>query len=95
MDKEQEVALGNQAEMLKRDIEPYFDILETAILDKWKDSPIADIDGQHELRVMLKLLGDLKGNIQNVIDTGKVAKHIIEQENLIDKAKNAVRGAFR
>jgi hypothetical protein len=37
------------------------------------------------------LLGDLKANLKNAIDNGKLAKVQIERDNLIDKAKNTVR----
>jgi hypothetical protein len=86
-----EIAQGNNAERVLTDVSPYFDMVEAAILDAWKKSPVADEKGQHELRLMLKLLGDLKANIKTAIDTGKLAKVQIERENLIDKAKNVVR----
>jgi hypothetical protein len=86
-----EIAQGNNAERVLTDVSPYLDMVETAILDTWKKSPVADEKGQHELRLMLKLLGDLKANLKNAIDNGKLAKVQIERENLIDKAKNVVR----
>jgi hypothetical protein len=86
-----EIAQGQNAERILNDASPYFDMVEAAILDAWKKSPVADEKGQHELRLMLKLLGDLKANIKTAIDNGKLAKVQIERENLIDKAKNVVR----
>jgi hypothetical protein len=86
-----EIAQGNNAERVLADVSPYLDMVEAAILDTWKKSPVADEKGQHELRLMLKLLGDLKANLKNAIDNGKLAKVQIERESLIDKAKNVVR----
>ena len=91
MSLEKEVAQGNHAELILGDIAPYFDMVESAILDKWKSSPIADVEGQHELRLMMKLLGDVKANLHNAVETGKLAKIQIERENLMDKAKNVIR----
>lgn len=56
--------------------------VRNAIIDKWSTSPVADKDGQHELRLMLKLLNDVEANIKDVADTGKLANEQlrIEQE---------------
>jgi hypothetical protein len=78
---EHEATLGVQAERILEEVSPYFDMVENAILDKWKESPIADKEGQHELRLMYKLLGDLKANIRTAIDTGKMAQIQIERES--------------
>lgn len=51
-----------------------------AIITQWENSPIRDKEGQHELKLMLKLLGDLQHNIKTVMDTGKLAKVQIERE---------------
>lgn len=91
MSLEYDASEGNRAERILSDIIPYFDMVEVAILDTWKKSPVSDEKGQHELRLMIKLLSDVKANLKTVIDTGKLAKVTIERDNLIDKAKNAVR----
>lgn len=91
MSLDKEIAEGNRADLLISDITPYFELVEAAILDKWKTSPIADVEGQHELRLMVKLLGDIKANLHTAIETGKLAKIQIERESLIDKAKNVIR----
>lgn len=91
MNLEYDASEGNRAERILSDINPYFDMVEVAILDAWKKSPVGDEKGQHELRLMIKLLSDVKANLKTVIDTGKIAKVTIERDNLIDKAKNAVR----
>jgi len=56
------------------------DAVKQAILNGWENSPIRDTDGQHELRLMLKLLTDLQANIKRVIDNGKIAEINIERE---------------
>lgn len=50
------------------------------IIDKWSSSPVGDRDGQHELRLMLKLLTDIEKNIAEVATTGRLASLQIEEE---------------
>lgn len=54
--------------------------VRAAIIDKWSTSPVADKDGQHELRLMLKLLNDVEANIKDVADTGKLANEQLRIE---------------
>jgi hypothetical protein len=91
MNLEEDSAAGSNAERILSDVSPYFDMVEAAILDTWKKSPVADEKGQHELRLMMKLLGDVKSNLKTTIENGKLAKVQIERDNLIDRAKNVVR----
>lgn len=44
------------------------------LCDAWAASPIRDIDGQHELRLLLKALSDLEGVLRSTIAAGKLAK---------------------
>jgi hypothetical protein len=90
-DINKELAEGQRAERLMEELSPYFDMVKTAIVQKWETSPISDKEGQHELRLMRKLLTDLEANIKTTIDTGKMAQIQIEQESMITKAKNVVR----
>ena len=47
---------------------------------RWAGSPVADKDGQHELRIMLKLLDDLEANIKEIAVTGKLAAIQLDQQ---------------
>lgn len=58
--------------------------LRQAILDKWATSPVADIEGQHELRLMLKLYDDLLANLKVAVDDGKIALHNLKIERKLD-----------
>lgn len=55
-------------------------VVRQAIFDKWAESPVADRDGQHELRLMLKALDMIVTHIKDVAETGKLADTQIEQE---------------
>lgn len=65
-----------------------FESVRKGIIERWEQSPIEDKEGQHELRLMLKLLVDVYSNVQQVAFTGKMA----EQElSLAEKAKQATK----
>lgn len=91
MSLEQEATKGNNAQRLLEEIAPYFDLVKQAIVDKWETSPIADKEGQHELRLMRKLLGDLEANLKTAIETGKLARIQIEQDSMLTRAKRFAR----
>jgi hypothetical protein len=91
MTLEKDAEVGRQAEMLL-DNPIYKDSIaavQSAIITAWQASPIRDKEGQHELKLMLKLLGDLEANIKRVAETGKLAKLQIEQE------KRGLKSFFR
>lgn len=58
-----------------------FENVRTAIHEQWEASPIRDDKGQHELRLMLKLLNDLKGVIELAVTDGKLAGQELERLN--------------
>lgn len=91
-----EASRGTRAQLLL-DSEPYKEAVgrvRQAILEKWAASPVADKDGQHELRLMLKLLGDLEANIREVAQTGKLAQVQIQQEkSKVKRIFDIARGA--
>lgn len=67
-----------------------FTLVRDGLINALVDCPIRDREGAHELKLMLKLLGDLEGNIKRVIDTGKMAVMQLERDQKITefKAKN-------
>lgn len=88
-----EIEKGYQAEhLLNNDIfKEAVQSVRQAIIDKWSASPIADRDGQHELRIMLKLLNDVEANIKRFVDDGKLAKFRIEEESKLARIKRVFR----
>jgi len=63
------------------------DTLRQSLVDKWLSSPIRDIEGQHELRLMTKLLGDIESYISNIAKTGKMAAIQLEKEHNAQRLK--------
>lgn len=92
MSIEQEATEGVNAERLLSELRPYLDMVKDAIVTKWEQSPVGDRDGQHELRLMRKLLTDLEANIKTAIDTGKLAQIQIQNESKISQFVRKVVG---
>lgn len=65
--------------------------LRQAILNKWQECPIRDLEAQHELKLMVKLLADLEANIRAFVQDGKLAQFEIEQQRKRDEQRQKVR----
>lgn len=95
MTPEKEAEEGDKAQRLL-DSEAWknaFVATRQAILEKWATSPVRDQEGQHELRLLIKLMDDLEGHIRSVANTGKLARAQIVQENKAKEfAKKALQG---
>lgn len=76
MEAKKEIQRGEAAEQLLRNelLQEAFAMVESGIIEQWKAAPIRDREGQHELKLMLKLLGDVRGYIKEVANTGKLAR---------------------
>lgn len=85
------VTRGEHAERLLNDevLQDAFTQVRDGIIHAFENSPVRDIEGQHELRIMLKLLDNVKGNIEQVIANGKLEKTKLE------KAKEVVKQVVR
>ena len=75
-------------QLLENDIyKETFTLLRESIIQKWRDCPIRDKDGQHELKLMDKILSDIERHIKQVAETGKLADIQLEQEAKVEKIK--------
>lgn len=89
MSTSEELRRGEQARQLLQN-EMYVDAVaqvKQAIIDKWMQAPLRDHEGHHELKLMLKLLGDLTGYIQATMETGKMAQIQVESERRMTKLR--------
>jgi len=92
MSTDTELRRGEQARQLLAN-ELYvetFALVRQGIIDKWIGAPIRDIEGQHELKLMLKLLDDVTGHIKQTLDTGKMAQIQIQSDKRSSKIKAAM-----
>jgi len=85
MDLTKQVERGNHAARLLNDplLQEAFASVETAIHEQWAASPIRDHEGAHELRLMLKLLTDLKAVFEGAVTDGKVAADELNRRNKV------------
>jgi uncharacterized protein YcaQ len=85
MNAHEEAQRGQRAkELLENDIFKESIVgLRQGILDKWRECPVRDIEGQHQLKLMDKLLGDIEGYIKIIAETGKMAEIQLEQERKV------------
>ena len=91
MDAHYESERGNEARLLIEN-RIYQDTLKTlrdGILQKWRDCPIRDKEGQHELKLMDKILTDIEKHIRQVADTGKMADILLAQEEKVERLRKA------
>jgi hypothetical protein len=72
------------------------DLIEQDTMEKWKTSPVRDAEGQLMLRLKWQILKQLKTQIMDVMQTGKMADvTLIEQRSLKERVVNAVGNALR
>lgn len=64
-----------------------FDLVAQAIHEAWESAPVRDVEGQQLLKLQLKLLGDVRANLERAIVDGKLAAHELDhrrKSNLAD-----------
>ena len=85
------MARASKAQALLNDPElnAAFEAVKNSIHDRIDACPIRDVDGLVSLRLQLKLLNDVKANLQSVVSTGKV---IQDRLTWLERAKRKVNG---
>jgi hypothetical protein len=93
----EDVRQGAEAQRVLDDptiIKAFADV-EAAIHAKWAASPLRDKDGQYELRLMLKLLGDVRANLERAVSDGKLAAQELQiseqRKSPIQKLRSIIR----
>jgi hypothetical protein len=66
-----------------------FAAVRDALIERFETCPIRDIEGQHEIKLMLKLLQDVRANLHSVVDSGKVIEYRV---SMLEKAKRVING---
>lgn len=69
-----------------------FESVRQALLTKFESAPVGDAEGMARIRLCLKLLHDVRANLESVMNDGKLAAFEIEQKkrvaNLADYNSN-------
>lgn len=72
-----------------------FDDVRQAIIGQWEACPVRDHEGQHELKLMLKLLSDVRANLEQAVMDGKLAAHELERLNRRPLSPAEFRAQYR
>ena len=65
------------------EFEPYsnaYKAVRDAIIEQWEQCPIRDREGAHELKLMLKIHGDIHAHMQKAVSQGKFAAEQLKQD---------------
>lgn len=81
MSEELEVRRGEEARQLLEHplLVEAFESIEKEVTEQWQNSPARDVEGREKLWLTLKLLHRLKGQLTQVVETGKVAEATLAQ----------------
>ena len=65
-DLQGDIERGQKAERLLNDpiLDQAFRDVESAIHERWSECPLRDKEGAHELKLQLKLLSDVRANLE-------------------------------
>lgn len=83
-----EIALHKQVEAANKaktvlDSEAFqsaYNAVRDAIIEAWEACPVRDRDGAHELKLMLKIHGDIRGHLEKAVADGKFAALELEKD---------------
>ena len=92
-DLQADIDRGAKAERLLADplLVEAFDCVAQAIHEAWADCPLRDKEGAHELKLQLKLLGDVRANLERAVADGKLAAAELEAKRRADEVQRQWR----
>lgn len=84
--------LGAQAKTIWHDeaFKRAMERVRAGIHERWASAPLDDKEGQFALRLMLKLLNDVEGNIRKEMNDGVLAEAQIAEDAEKEKRKKAI-----
>jgi hypothetical protein len=93
MSLEKDLTRGSKAEKLLKDkmLSEAFDAVRQAIFDRIEQTPLRDDEGLRDLRRMLKLLKDVRANLEAAVRDGKLAAEDLK----LTRERNSRFGVFR
>jgi hypothetical protein len=83
MNLPEQVARGAEAHALLENpfVQEAFASVQAAIIEQWTNAPLRDREGAHELKLMLKLLNDLKSVFELAVHDGREAGRELDRLN--------------
>lgn len=93
MTLEKDLTRGSKAEKLLKDkmLSEAFDAVRQAIFERIEKTPLRDDEGLRDLRRMLKLLKDVRANLEAAVRDGKLAAEDLKRT----RERNSRFGVFR
>lgn len=93
MTQEERLDRGIKAERIINDplYADAYEQVKAAILSAWESAPVRDREGQHELKLMLKALGDVRAVFERAITDGKIVADDLKRKSVYDKARRFMR----
>lgn len=81
MSPEEQVNRGEEARRLMQHplLAEAFATIEQEVTEAWQNSPARDVTGRESLWLQVKLLHRLRGQLESVMETGKVAQATVAQ----------------
>lgn len=77
-------------------VQEAFQAVENGILEAWKKSPVRDLEGQTNLRLLYKVFHDFKSYFADAITTGKMANVQLNHERTLkERTRDAIRAFSR
>lgn len=75
MNSDEEISRGERAALLLNDplLAEAFVRLAALYIEQWESASARDTEGREKLWLMVKVLGQIKGHLQTVMETGKLA----------------------
>ena len=97
MSLQEDLDRGARAEKLLNDsmLAEAFDLVAKAIHERWAECPLRDKEGAHELKLQLKLLGDVRANLERAVSDGKLAAAELKLQARRDLSPAEFTSAYR
>lgn len=91
MNEELRLARASRAKQLLDDplLTESFEMVKAGIIERWAAAPLRDRDGAHELKLMLKILIDVRAALSQAINDGKVVQ-FNQKQKMMDKVRGAL-----
>ena len=89
---EREAARGQEAKEVlgNRLFVEAWTTVESGIIQKWRDCPIKELDSQHELKLMLHVMSEVRRYIEIAAETGKLAQIQLSTDSKVKKFARSV-----
>jgi len=97
MSLQDDIDRGARVEKLLKDKELIRarDEVARVLHEAWEAAPIRDREGAHELKLMLKALGDVWALLERAVTDGKIALAELEQMRRRDLSPAEFKAAYR